>query len=327
MRYIMGVDGGGSKTYTVITDENGNKIGEGISGCGNYQMIGLEQALAHIKSSIDLALEGTGLTYKEIEFVQYGLAGADRKKDYSILRSGLKTLPLQNWDLLGDALVGLRLGSHDNVGVVLVCGSGTNAVGKSKDGAVVQTGGFGYLYGDAAGGNYMAVETFRLAVRSWDSREIPSILTKKVPRFFGFDSMDELINHFLDRQVKNVPGELTILLHEAADEGDQLAIQLLSKVGCELGIAANSVIKRIGNFGIDTIPVVLIGSIFQRAKNSFLFESLEKTIKRKNRKIRLIIPEMEPVYGAVLLGMDRLRIKVTPDVYAKFNLYRRALVE
>lgn len=108
MRYIMGVDGGGSKTYTVITDENGNKIGEGISGCGNYQMIGLEQALAHIKSSIDLALEGTGLTYKEIEFVQYGLAGADRKKDYSILRSGLKTLPLQNWDLLGDALVGLN---------------------------------------------------------------------------------------------------------------------------------------------------------------------------------------------------------------------------
>ncbi|HWL26039.1 MAG TPA: ATPase, partial [Ureibacillus sp.] len=44
MRYLMGVDGGGSKTYTVITDEYGNKVGEGLSGRGNHQVEGIQFA-------------------------------------------------------------------------------------------------------------------------------------------------------------------------------------------------------------------------------------------------------------------------------------------
>ncbi|WP_134703007.1 N-acetylglucosamine kinase [Ammoniphilus sp. YIM 78166] len=322
MRYIMGVDAGGSKTYTVITDEQGNTLGEGLSAGGNHEVFGLEKALTHVKESIEQALAKAQLRYVDISFVQYGFAGADRESDFLILQPALFNLfPFGSWNLVCDALVGLRLGSPSHTGVVLICGSGTNAVGRSKEGKVVQTGGQGYLYGDAAGGKKMALETFRSAVRSWDYREIPSVLTDLVPKFFEFKNMEEMLNHFLDREVKEVPGQLTLILHEAADLGDELAIRILRNTGYELGISANSVIKRLGLSSEEDIPVVLIGSVLQQGKNPYLLGTMRETILQENKKAHLVTPSVEPVYGAILLGMDHLKIPVGPEIYRKFDLY------
>lgn len=327
MKYILGVDGGGSKTYSVITNENGEKLGEGIADGANYQMIGLEKGLAHIRQSIEAALTQAGLSYEQISFAQFALAGADREIDFSNLTPALAELPLHQWDLVCDTLAGLRIGSPENIGVVLVCGSGTNAVGKDESGRMVQIGGFGYLYGDAAGGSYMAQETFRAAVRSWESRESPSILVDLVPQYYGYKDMKSLWNDFLDQQIQRVSSDLTVVLHKAADQGDHLAIKIMKDTGVELGLAANSVIKRLNGLEKKNIPIVLIGTIFQRGKSRHLIDSLLETIKKQHDKVQLIIPEMEPVYGAILLAMDQLNIKVKSETYELFNTYRRALVD
>ncbi|GIQ68796.1 ATPase [Xylanibacillus composti] len=323
MSFIMGVDGGGSKTFTVITDAAGNLAGEGFALGANHQTIGIDNAKTHIVESMNEALKSAGLKLSDLSYIQYALAGADRESDYRILRPALAQIPAARWGLECDTMAGLRSGSPDNAGVVLVCGSGTNAVGRSRSGKVVQTGGFGYLYGDNAGGSRMAVETFRAAVRSWDQRDIPSVLVEKVPAYFGFENMEALYNDFLDRQKGNVPVDLTIVLHEAVKDGDQLAIRILAKVGEELGLSANSVLKRIGDFGIDKVPIVLIGSVFQKGRSSHLLQALKQTVLEENANVEFVIPEMEPVFGAVLLGMDHLKISVRPDIIEKFNSYRK----
>lgn len=326
MGLIMGVDGGGSKTYAVITDAEGKLLGEGLAGGANYQKIGLDQAIDHISTAINQALAQAGVQHQDIDFVQYTLAGADREADIIRLESGLKQIPVANWNLACDTLAGLRAGSRDNAGIVLVCGSGTNAFGRSVDGRVVQTGGFGYLYGDFAGGNHMAIETFRAAVRSWEHRDIPSVLTDKVPAFLGFSSMEALLDDFLDRHVRTVPTELTIVLHEAAEAGDTLATRLLTEVGYELGNAANSVMKRLGSFGVDEIPIVLIGSVFQKGQSSCLLQGLEEALRKQKNSYSIEIPMMEPVFGAVLLGMDELQIPVSSQIIERFNSYRKEYV-
>ncbi|MCJ8009203.1 N-acetylglucosamine kinase [Lederbergia wuyishanensis] len=322
MRYVLGVDGGGTKTYTVITDEKGNKLGEGLSGRGNHQGHSIESTMVNIKDSIDQALEMAGLDYCDISFAQFGLAGADRPYDFSILLPALETLPFKSWDLVCDTYEGLRIGSKTNTGVVLVCGTGTNAAGRNKDGLMIQTGGMGYLYGDGAGGSDMAQQTFRAAVRSWEFREGPTILTKKVPEFFGFENMEQLVNDFLDREIYRVSAKLTVVLHEAANEGDEVAIRILRETGKELGIAANSVIKRLGGFEGENIPIVLVGSVFQKGRDPHLLDSLKTTVEKENKDITLVIPEIEPVYGSVLLAMDHLGIEVAEEVYEKFESYK-----
>lgn len=323
MALIMGVDGGGSKTYAVITDAEGKLLGEGLAGGANYQKIGLDRAMDHISTAMKHALKQAGLQYDDLDFVQYTLAGADREADIIRLESGLKQIPAANWNLACDTMAGLRAGSPDNVGIVLVCGSGTNAFGRNAEGKVVQTGGFGYLFGDYAGGNHMAIETFRAAVRSWEQRDIPSILTERIPAYLGYSSMEALLHDYWDRQIGTVPSELTIVLHEAVQAGDELSIRLLTNVGYELGIAARSVIKRMGSFGVDIIPIVLIGSIFQRGKSSFLLQSLEETLRKQQSNFTIEIPDMEPVFGAVLMGMDQLQLPAGPEVIKRLNSYRR----
>ncbi|MBW7462144.1 ATPase, partial [Paenibacillus sepulcri] len=121
---------GNSKTFTVITDAEGRLIARGLAGCGNHQVPGIDTALANIIKSADMALEQAGLRYEDIAFVQYGLAGADRQKDFDILRPCLASLPFLKWDVVCDTYEGLRAGTKDNIGIVLVCGSGTNAAGR-----------------------------------------------------------------------------------------------------------------------------------------------------------------------------------------------------
>jgi N-acetylglucosamine kinase-like BadF-type ATPase len=321
MTYMMGMDGGGSKTYTVITDEHGHLLGHGISGGGNHQGPGIEQALSNIRASAEQALKQAGLAYDDIEFVQFGLAGADRDKDFNILLPALAGLPFSKWDVVCDTMEGLRAGSPDNIGVVLVCGSGTNAAGRNRQGMTAQTGGFGYLFGDRTGGHDLARETFSNAVRSWDLREIPSILTEKVAKYFGFITMEEVYNDFLDRDIHDVPRDLSLLLHEAADEGDELAIRLLRRAGRELGLGANSVIQHLGGFGGETIPIVLVGSVVQEGRNPHLLASLSETIAEKNEAFEIIIPKIAPVYGAVMLAMDHLNLPVTDSIIKQFIGY------
>ncbi|WP_456276592.1 N-acetylglucosamine kinase [Bacillus sp. AK128] len=323
MRYVMGVDGGGSKTFTVICDEDGNRVGQGVSGHGNHQLNGIESAIRNIKDSINQALHSANLDYRDISFVLYGLAGADREKDFSILRPALSRLPFDNWEVVCDTMEGLRTGSSNNVGVVLVCGSGTNAAGRNEQGDVIQTGGFGYFYGDGigVGGYELAKETFRMAVRSWELREPASVLPAMVSKHLGYESMEEVFHDYLDKDINTVPSSLAIVLHQAADCGDQLAISLLERVGKELGLAANSVIKRLGGIETTPIPIVLVGSVVQKGKNEHLLRLLRSTMEQENPRIDIIIPKMEPVYGAIMLAMDHLNLPVTQEMQDKFIQY------
>ncbi|MFD1362150.1 N-acetylglucosamine kinase [Lentibacillus salinarum] len=321
MEYILGVDGGNSKTYAVIVDSEGNRLGQGISGNGNHQGIGVDGFLENIHSAVNQALNQAELHPGEISFAQFGLAGADREKDIHILRRALQTLPFKNWDLVPDTLEGLRAGSRTNTGVVLVCGAGTNAAGRNNAGDTIQTGGFGYRFGDGAGGGFIALEAFRAAVRAWESRGPQTRLTEMLPKSVGFEDMGDMYHYFLDNLHEEFPLSFTLTLHQAAERGDAAAIDILKKVGWELGIAANSVVKRLGGFDNEPIPVILVGSVLQEGKNRYLLHMLEETIKDENPTCDMINLPMEPVYGSILLGMDNLNIEPDDDILNKFSSY------
>ena len=44
-RYVIGIDGGGSKTAAVLLDERGTVLGRGAAGSSNYHHIGQENVL------------------------------------------------------------------------------------------------------------------------------------------------------------------------------------------------------------------------------------------------------------------------------------------
>ncbi|MCL5772318.1 MAG: N-acetylglucosamine kinase, partial [Actinobacteria bacterium] len=61
MDYILGVDGGATKTLIRINDINGKKITEVISGPTNYKDIGIEKSIINMNNGILKAIDRINL--------------------------------------------------------------------------------------------------------------------------------------------------------------------------------------------------------------------------------------------------------------------------
>ncbi|WP_416147284.1 N-acetylglucosamine kinase [Salipaludibacillus sp. HK11] len=322
MKKILAVDGGNSKTHAVIVNDAGELLGEGLSLGSNYTSTGSELFLTHLHGAVNQALNEADLQSDDIDYAQYGLAGADTAKDMKVLKKLVGKMPFKQWGLECDTLQGLRSGSPKNIGVVLICGSGTNAAGIDQFGNRVQIGGFGYKFGDAAGGAFMAQETFRMAIRSWESRDEKSMLEEMVPLELGFSDMEELYHFALETEAFSAPLQLTRVLHRAAEKGDKAAIMILRNIGEELGKAGKAVVNRLPSLLEIKIPIVLNGSVLQKGKNPHLINCLKETLEYSGiHNYELINLDIAPVYGSVFLTFDKLGIKVTDEQIKSYKQF------
>jgi len=316
VKYYLGVDGGGSKTYTLIVDEQGNVVGKGHSGNGNHQ-IDYEAAKANIRESVEMALGQAGLTREQIEFAYFGLAGADREIDYRILRPMIAELGFPRHEINCDTMIALRAGTDRPYGVVLICGTGSNSAGVSPEGQFFQCGGFTYLYGDFGGGGTLCVEVFRSVIRSWDGRERPTLLTKMVLDELGYDSVQAMFDDYLDHD-KVPPLRLAKLLFTAASEGDEVAEEILRKQGIELGKSAKAVIKRLVMESL-TFDVVLAGSIVTRGEGDFIHKYIREAVGEVAPNASIVTLRVEPVVGAVWLAVEATGAELPKAIYERLR--------
>src|SRR5579875_489439 len=78
--YFVGVDGGGSKTLAVVVDEQGSERGRGLAGSGNQSVVGLEVAVAQLRTAVERALQEAGCTLP-LRAAWLGVAGTDSGED------------------------------------------------------------------------------------------------------------------------------------------------------------------------------------------------------------------------------------------------------
>src|SRR5260370_19571316 len=75
--YYLGVDGGGSKTAALVSDENGESLGEGLAGPSNHLRVGIETASRNVERAVNKALVAADVTSREIVWAYCGIAGPD----------------------------------------------------------------------------------------------------------------------------------------------------------------------------------------------------------------------------------------------------------
>src|SRR5258707_7382654 len=75
MRYILGFDGGGTKTECVLMNSADQVLARTFAGPSNPSRIGVENAVRAIEECADTALREAGLERRAISAVGAGLAG------------------------------------------------------------------------------------------------------------------------------------------------------------------------------------------------------------------------------------------------------------
>jgi len=318
MSLVLGVDAGATKTFALVADVDGHILGFGQGGPGNHQTTGLEPALAEIRRSSEEALAEAGVS-PPVDFGFFGLAGADLPVDYALLTPAVEGMGLaRQVRIKNDTMVALRAGLRRSWGVAVISGTGFNAGGIGLDGREIQLPGLGALSGDWGGGGDIAQEVIRLICRAWDGRGQPTALTEMVLTALGLPSVEELISQlYQSRFDQRRLLALVPLVFEAAYAGDQVAQALVVRVGTEVGTTANAIIKRLGLETTD-VEVVLGGSVF-KGKGPLLVDTITQAVHRVAPRATIVLPEFEPVVGAVLRALENLGAEVNEAVSANMR--------
>jgi N-acetylglucosamine kinase-like BadF-type ATPase len=320
MTYVLGVDGGASKTHAVVVDDRGCVLGFGSAGCANHQVAGLQPAIEEIGTAAATAIASAGLAPEAIERGYYCLAGADLEEDYRMLRKAVTELRLaQDVSVKNDTMAALRAGLTKPWGVAVICGTGFNAAGRGPDGRELILPGLGFISGDWGGGGQLSQEIIRLVMRAWDGRGAKTRLTGRVLAQLDVSSEEMLMRHLYNGKIKHRQLlQLVPLLFEVAQEGDGPARQLIVVMGKEVAITANALLRRLC-LQDDEVEVVLAGGVF-RGKGSLLIDTVGEEVHKVAPYASIQRLHLAPVVGAALLALEAAGVVSDDALYG--NLQR-----
>lgn len=301
---FIGVDGGGTKTHSVLIDENRNVLAEGISGASNPLRVGIETALANIFTSIQKACDAANRSRSDIAAIVVGLAGV-RRADlrYSINQRLSEFYRIKSVEITTDAEIALYGVNSGKAGLVIIAGTGSVCLGKDDNGKTAVAGGWGPLAGDEGGGAGIARRALQSIAKASDGRGEKTVLSKYAVEYFRALSADDLTVAIYSPLMDNtrIAGFAKFVARAARKDKDKIALKILNEAGFELGIAANAVIKKL-RLNSKTIPIGYVGSIFKSGK--LITDSLLETIHQTAPEAFLTEPKLFPANAAAEMAVS-----------------------
>lgn len=310
--YVLGVDGGNTKTIALVATLDGTVIGTGRGGCGDIYGAGSAQAgLSSIYDAVDSALSSAGITADRLTAACFSLAGADWPEDFQFLETELRA---HGYDgkikIVNDAIGALRSGCTNGWGVGVACGTGcaTSAIaadGKAWHASFWQNG------GGAAGLGYTAL---RAVFDAELGLVPPTALTAALLPFFQQPNVEELLHQFT-RRGGTAPGKVDQLaptVLDVAAAGDAVAVRLIKEQGALMGDYALAAARKVG-IEADAYELVLTGSVF-RHSSPLLVDAIVARVQSKSPAAVPVQSNNEPVFGAVLMAMELANVPVDRSI-------------
>ncbi|MFY8116331.1 MAG: BadF/BadG/BcrA/BcrD ATPase family protein [Roseateles sp.] len=169
VRFLIGVDGGGTGTRVRLADRQGRVLGQGEAGPSALGQ-GVEQAWRHVQQAVMAAAGQAGLGVLDLAecAIGLGLSGAtiaEQAESFLRLQPGYARVLLEN-----DGYTTV-LGAHGGRPGAVVA-SGTGAVGEAlrEDGSRVLISGWGWITGDEGSGAWLGIKAMRHAQQAMDGR-------------------------------------------------------------------------------------------------------------------------------------------------------------
>lgn len=301
MKYFLGIDGGGTKTAFLLSDETGKRIAwKEMTGC-SYKELGIQAVSGLLESGTEYCLAEGGIGKDALTAAAIGLPcfGEFPESDNmisQILKEKFAGIPLY---LTNDVEAGWAGSLGLRPGINVVAGTGSIAFGKNEAGISARSGGWSEFFGDEGSCYWLGRRTMELFSKEADGRKKKDALYWLVMEEFQLkEAMDfiDLMNRVYVKQRSKV-ASLQRLLLRAAQQGDKGAIALYHEAAEELGLLVKSIAGRLWNG--EKTAVSYSGGLFHAGE--FVLPVFEEIVEECNGVLQT--PLFSPVQGAVLLAM------------------------
>lgn len=293
MRYVAGIDGGGTKTTLICADLNFKEIFKKTYGAFNINSIG-QEAFEQLLDEIIKDLKELG----ECLALCIGAAGCSNAIMAETVKRKFKKADI-SYSLVGDHIIALE-GAHDGkAGFAIIAGTGAICFGKGEDGTLVRAGGWGHLIGDEGSAYGLARDMIKAVAAYIDGYGQETVLTRLLSEKVGLTSSSQIIQ-FVYSGDKAKLASISYLVDEACKEGDVVALKVVEENAYALARDLASVAKKLS---LEEGYVAFFGGLID--KPTPFREELIKQIEKLTPKIKVRASLNTAAWGAVALAMKQ----------------------
>jgi glucosamine kinase len=276
MDYVLGLDGGGTKTVCVLLDRAGRIIARSFSGPSNPSRIGVEAAVREIVRAAKLALQDGGVAPNAVVALCAGMAGTGNAAiKERVLRDLQSAFPEMTVQVITDLEAALGAAGEGPV-IVLVAGTGSAAIGRDARGQIWRAGGQGPRTGDDGSAYDIGVRAVARAMKEYEGKGTDSNLGSKILEQLGFSSWPELQRRAAEEPDAVFPLVFP-LVAAAADADDVAAREILFQAAQELSSLVSNIAEHMG-YGRQSILIAKTGGTVGRS--AFFDAQLDMALKQ-----------------------------------------------
>jgi len=312
---LLAIDGGGTKTIAIITDETGTILGTGQSGTSNYHVTGKENTIKTLQNVISDAVERfkkeaslAGDTDVVIKLGVFALAGLDTETDQANVQEIVKNVIADSGVRFGkvivenDALSALLGATNGQPGVLLIAGTGSIAFAHDGNGEFLRSGGWGHLLGDEGGGYWIGKEAISAILKMFDGRGTETLLADLVIDYLKLESHEQLYNWVYGPGYSiHKVAALSTIVEEAYLKGDLVSREILDRAVDELFALICGVAKHSGILG-KPFKLLFLGGVLQNS--DYIKEALTKKVHEEMPNVELLPNHQKPINLIIQRGLS-----------------------
>jgi N-acetylglucosamine kinase-like BadF-type ATPase len=298
-KYIIGIDGGGTKTLGVLYDLEGNELKRGVSGFTNFN-IDLNKAKENMLDVLDHLTKDIS-TSDEL-FIQMGVSGYSKIKDKHIYEEEIGKRYHATASLESDVLIALYdVKKDEEVNVIMVIGGTGSVLMYSDQYRLEQVGGFGHLLGDEGSAYHLSISALKDIISVYEDTNAYDEFSTKILNHLNikdqFDVRDYVYNHD-----KTTIASLAKFISQIALEGNEKAIELIRDEAKHL--ARQTIKAYLKLQQKDKVIIALRGGFLTNAP--FVKQTLIKELEMSIKDFEINESKDSPVKGAYYLSLLKL---------------------
>jgi len=310
-RFILGVDGGATKSHLAVFDNSGNCVSSAAYGALNHEAMKgsyteLEERLGELLPRV---IKEAGASTDDIKYAVFGLAGVDTDAQQALISEIVRKIGFKDFLMCNDAFLGVPAGCPECIGVCAINGTGFKIAAVDHSGNAIQTCGLGVFTDDLGGGSWYGYRAISAVYNELYKLGRPTAMRETLFDMLGIsrreDYLEVLTEKYYGGKLDTIA--LNSVIFEAAAHDDAVALGILEESAEQYAGGIARLIMDMDFPADHPVYVTLAGSVFVRQKVKILHKLIGMRVDSALNGRSVIYNQLDapPVAGAVMWAAQK----------------------